>query len=114
MRVYSDILHLMNLSNACVEASNSRAGRLYFRTVDPISRCRVRRNGWNVKLANSGSNRFTNTGTHGAGEIGAASFDDYGRFIAQLFLLDPNARIAHYDGAESFHEATGGKFQVAP
>jgi hypothetical protein len=104
MKVYSDRdleLDILNAMRWPVYGScSSLPGRL-----------RVRRYGWDVALHNATSKRHHNTGTHGAGDEGAATYDDYGRFIAALFAIDPNARIAYYDGADDFHVKTAGKYR---
>lgn len=79
-------------------------------TLRPITRPRVRRFGWLVRLYRAGSRRAFNTGKHGAGDRGAATWDDYGAWIARLYDRDPLARIGPYTSRENFHEATHGKY----
>lgn len=45
--------------------------------------------------------------SRGFGKPGrAASWTDYGRFIAQLYKIDPQARIGHYKHATDFIKLT--------
>lgn len=110
MKVYSDRdleLDILNAMEWPVYGSCSPLG----------GRLRVRRYGWDVELHSMESNRYHNSGTHGANTESshrAASYTDYGRFIAALYEVDPCARIGRqYDSREEFHEATGGKFRAA-
>jgi len=79
---------------------------------DALTRPRVRRHAWNVLLYRIGSRRTFNTGTYGAGAHGAASYDDYGWFIARLFDLDPSARVAYYNGRDNFHHMTKHQYET--
>jgi hypothetical protein len=40
----------------------------------------------------------------------AASWDDWGRFFAAVFAIDPSARCGPYNGREDFHTKTDGKY----
>jgi hypothetical protein len=66
------------------------------------------------------SGRRTNTGRYGApvdDDTFAATWDEWGIFLAYLFSVDPNAwaggtrKRPIYDGREDFHSATGGRFR---
>ncbi len=103
MKVYSDSLTRIDLLDALPRG-------VTLDTCDPIERPRVRARGWNVQLRRWGSSRHVNTGMYGAGEQGAASYDDHGEWMAALFAKDREARIAYYDGLDDFERATNGKF----
>lgn len=104
MRAYSDFLTASDLRNAVPGGCT-----LELLTIDAP---RVRRHGWDVKLRRPASARHENTGRYGAGAEGAASWDDYGVWMAALFALDPAFKIANYDGREDFEAQTDGAYQV--
>jgi len=65
------------------------------------------------------SRYYKNTGKRGAnserntGEaLWAATFDEWGWFIADLFERDPGARFGHYTTAAKFHEMTKNKYRL--
>lgn len=106
MKVYSDTLTKNDLLDALPRGVS-------LHVCDPIGAPRIRSRGWTVQLRCWGSNRHVNTGNYGAGEQGAASWDDHGRWMAALFARDPAARIADYDGAEDFDRSTDGAYREA-
>lgn len=61
------------------------------------------------------SRRYKNTGTHGAGygydRIWAATYDEWGWFLANLFAIDPDAIAGPYNGVDDFHAQTKGAFK---
>lgn len=83
-----------------------------FETFKPmLGTPRVRRFAWDVRLTREGSRRAFNTGKHGASrDRGAASWDDYGVWIARLYDRDPLARIGPYSSRENFHAKTHGNY----
>jgi hypothetical protein len=102
MKVYSDTLTTSDLTAAAPTGTYVEAVAL--------DRTRVRSRGWNVRLVFPASNRRRNTGVYGAGERGAATWDQHGEWMARLFRLDPRARIAYYDGVDDFHAMTKGVY----
>ena len=60
--------------------------------------------------------RRRNTGTHGAEDAGqimfwaAATYDEHGYWMVNLFRKDPRAIVGPYDGVTDFHRQTGRKF----
>lgn len=56
--------------------------------------------------------RAKNTGTRGAGDDAerAATWSDWGRFLAGVFERDPSAKCAYYANAEDYHAKTRGLF----
>jgi hypothetical protein len=56
--------------------------------------------------------RWTNTGTHGANSdqngagIYAATWDEWGWFLAEVFTADPHAKCNWYDGKAEFERIT--------
>lgn len=103
MKIYSDILTRDDMLDALPKGV----------TLDecyPIHGARVRSQGWNVRLRRWGSNRNTNSGQWGAGEKGAATYDDHGWWMAQLFDRDPDARISWWNGRDEFNRETDHKY----
>ncbi len=111
MRIYSDILDVRPDLNAAATAAGKLAGsHVGYARLDVMTRPRIRSRGWNVLLYRDGSRMHFNTGSHGAGPEGAASFTDWGRFLAVLFERDPKMYAAYYDGRGQFHQVTGNRF----
>jgi hypothetical protein len=104
MKIYAD-----NLSADDLYASLPSGVTL---TAKPIPSPRVRRYGWIVRLEKPGSSRWRNSGQWGAESVRAASWDDHGVWIAELFRRDQNARIGYYDGQEDFHKQTTRRFAL--
>jgi hypothetical protein len=52
--------------------------------------------------------RRPNSGTRGAdwGDEYAATYDDWGHWIARLFDIDPDAKMTYYSDREDFHRQT--------
>jgi hypothetical protein len=64
--------------------------------------------------------RYKNSGSCGAGSVYAATWDEWGWFMANVFATDPQAvfgsvtgREHSYRGEADFHAQTGGKFNSA-
>jgi len=75
-----------------------------------ITRPRVRDFGWHARLTCYAGNRWTNSGQYGAGSERAATYDQHGEWMAPLFEIDPDARIAHWDGVHDFNQGTEGRY----
>lgn len=116
MKIYSDTLERTDLYKALGEVGGREDNwpSLYLSAIT-IQRPRIRSCGWNVRLeALRDSGHFRNTGTHGAEQgVRAVSWDEHGEWMARLFEIDPNARIANYDGREDFHRQTEDKYRGA-
>lgn len=61
---------------------------------------------WDGDKIKGDGRRFKNTGKSGADSVYAASYDEWGWFIARLFEMDPTAKFGHYSGADNFHGHT--------
>lgn len=80
---------------------------------------RSRPNGWLIQLGTfdkttgpTNSRHYKNSGQWGAEtNIWAATYDEWGWFIAELFELDPDATFGHYKGINDFHKQTKTRFQ---
>ncbi|AXQ62122.1 hypothetical protein SEA_SKYSAND_89 [Gordonia phage Skysand] len=75
---------------------------------------RIRTRALEVQLSGDASRR-TNSGTRGAGDEYAATWDQWGVFLSEAFRRDPDLLVGSkaypiYDGAEHFHWVTGGRY----
>lgn len=70
---------------------------------------RSRARAFEVKLEGV-SRRRPNGGSSGAGSGFAATWDQWGVFLAHLFEVDPTAKCWAYDGAEDFANKTADRF----
>lgn len=64
---------------------------------------------FNVKLTGE-SKRRPNSGKRGAGDDFAATWDQWGVFIAILFDKDPSIKMTHYENRHDFHVMTNNRF----
>lgn len=108
MRIHTDILTHADIVSAVRAAGietapNVRTVRL---SVEGVKhhRSRSRARAFAVKLHGSSSRQTQD----GAGP--AASYDEWGIFLAALFAIDPEAIAGPYDGAEFFHWTTANRF----
>jgi len=90
-----------------------------------IKNSRLRKFGYEVKLAaHAGKDRYgktrtrRNTGRYGAEDAGqeafylAATWDEWGHWIAELFERDPDAIIGEYRGRDDFHAYTSERYLI--
>lgn len=114
MRIHSDIL-----TTGDVYRATSARG---MRGVDADATShgsRSRACALDVSLTGTSSRR-PNTGTRGAGGYGidyAATWDEWGMILAELFAIDPRAFVGStrhpiYAGAEHFHAVTADRFRT--
>jgi hypothetical protein len=58
---------------------------------------------------------FLNSGTRGADtSIYAATYDEWGWFLAEVFAADPDAACDRYTGERNFHEVTRHAYHLTP
>jgi hypothetical protein len=58
------------------------------------------------------SRHYKNSGQWGADtQVWAATYDEWGWFIAELFERDPDAKFGHYKSYDDFHAQTKTRFQ---
>lgn len=107
MRVYSDTLTADDLHNA------ARRARVGIRDIAGMQRPRVRARGWVLSLTGS-STRHRNSGTYGADhdDFPPATWDEHGAWMAALYEVDPDARIAYYRNREDFHTLTANAYRA--
>lgn len=97
---------------------------VYFVQLEPAG-TRTRNKAWNIQLGSNHKRgrlaggtevkrRPKNTGVRGSdGQFPfAATWHEWGFFIAEIFRLDPEAVFGPYKGAEDFHEQT--RYQFHP
>jgi hypothetical protein len=61
-------------------------------------------------LLTGDSNRRPNGGSYGAGNSYAATWDQWGVFLAKIFEIDPDASCWAYENAADFHYKTSTRF----
>lgn len=100
MRLHSDILTLADISAAlppyvCLGKYSNFASR-------------SRQCGFDISLTGHGARhtRKKNSGNHGAGDEYAASWDDWGVWIAALYDIDPDMIAGHYKNRDMFYAQT--------
>jgi hypothetical protein len=113
MRIHTD-----SLTEKDIYEATARAGSAV-RVVVTEHGSRSRARAFNVTLSGTSSRR-RNTGNYGAaGEDSywgpdrshAATWDEWGMFLAELFRRDPNAVVPNiYESAEHFRWVTGARF----
>jgi hypothetical protein len=114
MKVYSKTLQTCDLWAACPDGLEMLDG------LELIDGPRSRRFE-HVRLCSpvprgKGKRYRLNGGNIGALEAYAATYDEHGEWMAEVFERDPEARIVGYEdyrGRDDFHEKTGGKYRVA-
>jgi hypothetical protein len=120
MKLHSDTITWGNLREALDQAKRKGgvAQDVYFCQINGAG-SRSRSNGYEIQLGTDDkttgptkSRRYKNSGQHGADSVYAATWDEWGWFITELFQVDPNAIFGGYKGAEDFHAKTDGKFRL--
>lgn len=106
MKIHSDVLTTTDLQETV-----SRVGGMYIDECTPIPKPKIRARGWNILAASTTRTRRRNNGKNGAGDGFAASRDDYGRWFARLYEIDPNAQICCYKNKEDFDTKTYGRYR---
>lgn len=114
MKLHSDTLTTGDVYNAMSYAKNGGgvSDGVYFAVLDE-SGSRTRANAWEVRLAHPGDadhRRYTNGGNTGNGGLRAATYDEWGWFIAELFALDADAVFGTYKGVADFDAQTRYRF----
>lgn len=122
MRLHTNVFDWAGVHQALtdVQAQNLVAPHVDFHELEEYG-SRKRTRAFEIRLGTyekvRGDNRrWTNLGTRGAnsaanGEgVYAATWDEWGWFIARLFELDPEAIFGPYDGIENFQARTKSEF----
>lgn len=104
MRIHTNIIDPADMYRAAEDAGDG----VTVEFMEHGSRSRLR--AFEFSLSGT-SNRRRNSGNRGAGDEYAATWDEWGMFLAHLFALDPEARSGWYESADYFHWVTGGRFR---
>lgn len=111
MRIHTD-----HLSRGDLTAAVSKAG-LRGVWIDGMTEhgSRSRKRAFEVRLAASPrpGRRFRNSGQYGAESATyAATYDEHGEWIAQLYALDADAIVGPYRGRADFHAQTKSHYRT--
>lgn len=100
MKLYSDKLRRQDLYFYLPDGVDA--------DIQEIPNTRIRARGWIVHLEGMSERhrRATNSGNYGGGGHKAATWDDWGVWMYELFKIDPDARIGNYDGLQDFLKQT--------
>lgn len=96
-----------NAAPSDVYAAANAAGVCLYRF--DVRGARTHAHGYNVHLEGS-SGRATNSGHFGAGSHPAATWDEWGVFLAHLFAVDPTTDATYYKGRDDFDLQTGERY----
>jgi hypothetical protein len=112
MKLHSDILNRDSINRAMdnAKAAGDVARHVHFYIFEE-SRSRKRANGFEIQLGTytkvPGDKRgHKNSGNGGASSVYAATYDEWGWFIAELFRMDPDAIFGNYKGLKDFDGQT--------
>lgn len=74
-------------------------------------------NGYKIQLGTydpksgpKNSRYHKNSGQYGASDIWAATYDEWGCFVAEIFSRDPGAKFGSYDGVDDFNAKTEDRY----
>lgn len=123
MKIWSATLTVRDLEEACAEVNHEFPGAAVFLggsmswggCGDQVAALyegpRSRRIDC-VHLRSESGGHYPNSGTYGARtDAGmAASWTEWGWFIARVFMRDPNARVGDYRGVDDFDSKTLSRF----
>lgn len=122
MRLHSNKLTTSDIYSAmdAAKVSGNVAHHIHF-SVFTDHRSRTRNKAWEIQLGTyhklPGDKRgWKNTGQYGADSVGngqglyAATYDEWGYFIAELYKLDPELVFGHYKSLETFQRVTENKY----
>ena len=104
------MIHTNVLTRDEIAAAARRAGVSFERLEQKGSRKRARK--FDVILEGSGrtGGAWGNSGSYGAAQYVAATWDEWGVFLAALFTADPEAWTDAYTSAEHFRWSTAGRY----
>lgn len=125
MKLHSNILTESDVRDALERAKKrGHVDRLTVFDVLDAKGSRTRKNAFEVHLEWIGDKvkgdgrRWTNSGKRGADSYDngrgtyAATYDEWGWFIAELFDKDENAVFGHYKGMDSFNSQTKHAYEL--
>lgn len=105
--------HTDTISSTDIYAATRAAGMTGVSVTFTSHGSRKRDHAFNVNLTGT-SSRPLNTGKYGADQSGdtAATWDEWGMFLAHLYSVDPNMDATYYADAADFHRQTGDRFRT--
>lgn len=116
MRLHSDILTSSDILEALKRAKDAEkvAGHVGFEIFEERG-SRSRKRAFEIQLGTyqkfKGDKRgWKNSGKHGAGDVYAATWREWGFFIKELFEMDPELTFGHYKSENEFHRMTNYAF----
>ena len=97
-------IHTNDLTHNDLLTAALHAGVILHRCTEHRSQSRARAFDFYLEGSGITGGQWGNTGTHGAAPIKAATWDEYGIFIARLYTKDPEAHFGKnsYRNAEHF------------
>jgi hypothetical protein len=95
-------IHSSKLDRAFIEDAARHANVAVAKYSEHTSRSHGR--AFEVVLTGSSGHKSQATGDN------AATWDEWGIFLARLFAIDPAAKATYYESGEHFHWATGNRF----
>lgn len=107
MRIHSRTVTEADIYKAARSASEFGHGRAY---VHHLSRHGSRSHGTAYDVALVGDGTVNRRRTQADRDEFAATWDQWGVFLAELFLIDPDMKAGPYKGRESFNTQTGDLF----
>lgn len=117
MRLHTDKLTTLDLNNIREAVVNAGLmdGAVHFDKLEPRG-SRTRRAAFEVHLATEAKRtgdgrRRQNSGTSGGGPAYAATYDEWGWLISEIFERDPEAVFGNYKSRDDFHNQTHGAYQ---
>ncbi|AEQ21049.1 hypothetical protein E3_1330 [Rhodococcus phage E3] len=101
-----------NLDHGDLADAARHAGVIIARSSQHGSRSRER--AFEVTLSGSGrtGSRWANSGSYGASSSKAATWDEWGIFLAELFRRDPELKTKEYPSLDAFEWVTVNRFRT--
>jgi hypothetical protein len=117
MKIHSDVLEQDDFYRALVDSYVAQEGVMIDKF--KIEGSRKRAFGYVVHLdalpgrdRNGKNRRPVNSGTSGAGQNTAATYDEWGYWLAELFERDPDMITDYYKSREDFHNQTNNNYRI--
>ncbi len=108
MKIHTNDVVLPQLLDAANHASTASGGRVTLTRAD-VKGSRSHRTAYDVALEGDGTlGRKRNASNTGI----AATWAQWGHFLAALYRIDPTAKAGPYNGADDFHGATREAFRI--
>lgn len=118
MRLRTDVLDWKEVHEALQRAKDSGkvAEHIHFEIFTDHG-SRTHKRAFEIQLGTynkvAGDKRgWKNSGTHGAGAVYAATYDEWGWFIAELYAKDENMIFGHYKGYDHFLKYTNYAYDI--